>query len=84
MAEETPIRKPLIKKVEEIIPEPKQEETPVVKMEPVKVEEASKPAGPKRGRCKTKCWVQKRLFEVGEETTFEPGEFIPEHFTIIE
>ena len=84
MAEETPIRKPLIKKVEEVVPEPKQEESPVIKMEPVAVEEAPKPAGPKRGRCVVKCWTQKRVFEVGEETTFAPGEFIPEHFEIIE
>lgn len=83
MAEETPIRKPLVRKVEEpevvkveAAPEPVKEE--VSKPEPVK--EAPKPVGPKLYRCKTKCWVKKQVWEVGDVTSFEPGEFVPVHF----
>ena len=39
--------------------------------------------GPKQYRCKTQCWVKKRVYEIGEVEIFMPGEFVPEHFTEI-
>jgi len=83
-----PIRKPLVKKDEEmditskstfkaepVVEEVVEEEAPVVK-------KAVIPSGPKQYRCKTKCWVssKKMMFEPGDVVTFAPGEFVPEHF----
>lgn len=72
---ETPNRKPLVRKVEESEIEEVMVETP----EPVVVK-APEPITPKIYTCQTRCWAKKQLWEVGETTTFTPGEFIPEHF----
>jgi len=78
MGEETLIRKPLVAKKVEDFPV---EESPVV-AEVIKDIPAMQPPSPKQYRCKVKCWVssKKQMFEPGDLTTFEPGEFIPEHF----
>ena len=91
-------RKPLVKKYEEVdksIPEEKPtviekpvveviEKAPVVE-KPV-VEKPVVPSGPKRYRCKVRCWVssKRQMFEPGDYATFEPGEFVPEHFELAE
>ena len=86
---ETPIRKPLVKKVEEpevvkeesVFETSKSDEAEVLRpLEVSKPIEAPKPVGPKNYRCKTPCWAKKQLWEVGDVTSFEPGEFVPEHF----
>jgi hypothetical protein len=78
-----PIRKPLVKKDEEmdITSKSAPEVTPVVEEAPVVKKEAT-PSVPKQYRCKVKCWVssKKMMFEPGDYVTFEPGEFVPEHF----
>lgn len=83
-----PIRKPLVKRDEEmditskttfkevsVVEEPVVEEVTVVKKD-------AAPSGPKQYRCKTKCWVSSKcqMFEPGDFATFGPGEFVPEHF----
>ena len=77
---DTPIRKPLVKKVEDfqagvVVEEVAESSTPIVE-KPV-----TKLSGPKQYRCKTRCWAKKQLWEVGEIATFEVDEFVPEHFT---
>jgi len=90
------IKKPLVKKYDEVDHEPKSaftenavvEKAPVVEVreEAPVVKKAAVSSGPKRYRCKTRCWVSSKcqMFEPGDYATFEPGEFVPEHFELSE
>jgi hypothetical protein len=72
-------KKAISKKPEEVVP---------LDVEPteVVVEEAPPlPPQPKRYICKVQCWVSHRcqMYNPGDIVTFEPGEFVPDHFTLI-
>lgn len=83
-----PIRKPLVKKDEEMDITPKSvfKAAPVVEevsvVEAPVVKKAIAPSGPKQYMCKTKCWVSSKcqMFEPGDIATFGSGEIVPEHF----
>lgn len=68
------------------IPFPKTETVkPLVEEVPVQVAPPPPPQ-PKRYICKTTCWVSGRcqMYNPGDVVTFMPGEYVPDHFTLIE